>query len=96
MKINGGEKASRNKPKSYSKQRKKEAQQCRRTSFLRKHLSSETVYTQIGISENLKNLLKIWTSGDISTFGDKCSNPRVSFMAHFAFISDCYFFCYCY
>jgi hypothetical protein len=88
MKINGGEKASRNKPKSYSKQRKKEAQQCRRTSFLRKHLSSETVYTQIGISENLKNLLKIWTSGDISTFvGFKSPKVRIQSFRNYSLLS---------
>jgi len=63
----GGVKASRNNPKYYSKQNQKEIQSDKKLSFSRKHLSLETAYTSLGISENLKNLLKIWTSGDIST-----------------------------
>ena len=61
----GGVKASRNNPKGYSTQ--KEIQSEKKLSFSRKHLSFETAYTSLGILKNLKNLLKIWTSGDIST-----------------------------
>ena len=69
----GGVKASRNNPKCYSKQNQKEMaiekiQSARKLSFLRKHLSLETAYTSLDISENLKNLLKIWTSGEVSCF----------------------------
>ena len=71
-KINGGAKASRNNPKCYSKQNQKERlideiQSARNLSFSRKHLSIETVYTSLGISENLKNPLNVMTSGDIAT-----------------------------
>jgi len=66
-KINGGVKASRNNPKCYSKQKQKEIQSVRNLSFLRKHLSLESAYVSLGISKHLKNLLKIGTSGDIST-----------------------------
>ena len=67
----GGIKASRNNPKSYSKQSQKERliikpQSAREMSFSRKDLSLETVHISLGISEKLKNLLKIVTSGDIS------------------------------
>jgi len=64
-KINGGVKASRNNPKSYSKQKMKEIQSARNLSFSRKHLSLETAYTPMGISNNLINLLNVGTSGDI-------------------------------
>lgn len=63
----GGVKASRNNPKCYSKQNQKEIQSSRKMSFSRKNLSLETAYISLGISENLKILLKIWTSGDISS-----------------------------
>ena len=51
----GGVKASRNNPKCYSKQNQKEIQSDKKLSFSRKHLSLETAYTSLGISENLKN-----------------------------------------
>jgi hypothetical protein len=60
----GGEKASRNNLKCYSKQ--KETRSDEKLFFSRKHLSLETAYISLGISENLKNLLKIGTSGVIS------------------------------
>ncbi len=66
FKRKGGVKASRNNPKSYSKQNQKEIQSDKKTSFLRKHLSLETAYTSLGMSENLQNLLKIGTSGEVS------------------------------
>ncbi len=71
-KINGGVKASRNNSKCYSKQNQKEMsieniQSARELPFLRKPLSLETVYTSSSISENLKNLLNVRTSGDVST-----------------------------
>ena len=68
IKINGGEKASRNNPKCYSKRNLKEIRSIRKESFSRKHLSSKAAYSLIGISENLKNLLKIGTSGDVAIF----------------------------
>ena len=79
-KINGGVKASRNNSKYYNKQNQKEMsmeniQSSRKLSFLRKHLSLETAYTILGISENPKNLLMIGASGDISN-GD-CSNRTI-------------------
>ena len=75
----GGVKASRNIPKCYSKQNQKEMlmeniQSAIKLSFSRKHLSLETSYISLGISENLKNLLKIWTSGDVSTMGNISAN----------------------
>ena len=81
-KINGGVKASRNNSKCYSKQNQKEIsskniQSVRNLSFSRKHLSLETAYTSLGISENLKNLLKIRTSGDISTLRCSRANPAL-------------------
>lgn len=68
----GGVIASRNNPKCYSKQNQKEKlidpiQSAKKFSFLQKHLSSVSVYTSMGISKNPINLLKIGTSGDIST-----------------------------
>ena len=63
----GGVIASRNNPKCYSKQNQKEIQSGKKTSFSRKRLSLESSYHSLGISENLKNLLKIGTSGDVST-----------------------------
>jgi len=68
----GGVQASRNNPKCYSKLNKKEIQPCRKMSFSRKTLSLESSYTSLGISENLKNLLKIGTSGDITVFFSLC------------------------
>jgi len=70
IKRNGGEKASRNNPKCYSKQNQKETslkniQSSRNLPFSRKHLSLENTYSLSGISDNLKNLLKIRTSGDV-------------------------------
>jgi hypothetical protein len=38
--------------------------------FSRKHLSLETTFTSSAISLNLKNLLKIGTSGDISSMAE--------------------------
>ena len=72
IKRKGGVKASRNNPKCYIKPNQKERliekiQSARKLSFSRKHLYLETTYPSLGISENLKNLLKIGTSGDIST-----------------------------
>ena len=79
-KVKGGEKASRNNPKYYSKQNQKEMsmeqiQSVRKLSFFGKHLSLETAYTSLGISENLKNLLNVRTSGDVSNGG--CSNLTI-------------------
>ena len=68
IKINGGEKASRNNPECYSKRNLKEIRSIRKESFSRKHLSSKVAYSLIGILKNLKNLLKIGTSGDISIY----------------------------
>ena len=62
----GGVKASRNNPKYYSKQNQKEPQSDKKTSFSRKHLSLESAHNSLGISQNLINLLKIGTSGDVS------------------------------
>ena len=67
IKRKGGVKASRNNPKCYSKKNQKEIQSCRKLSFSQKHLSLESSYNSLGISENLENLLTIRTSGDIST-----------------------------
>ena len=64
----GGVKASRNNPKGYSKQNQKEIQSIRKLSFSRKHLSLESSYNSLGISENLINLLKVGASGDVTTF----------------------------
>jgi len=61
----GGVKASRNNPKCYSKQNQKEIQSGKKTSFSHKHLSLESSYNSLGMSENLINLLKVGTSGDI-------------------------------
>ena len=66
IKRKGGVKASRNNPKCYSKQNQKEIQLDRKLSFSRKHLSLESSYNSLGMSENLINLLKVGTSGDIS------------------------------
>jgi len=68
----GGVKASRNNPKCYSKQDQKETwiekiKSANKLSFLRKHLSLESSYNSVGISENLINLLKVGASGDISS-----------------------------
>jgi len=68
----GGVKASRNNPKCYRKQNQKERlkikpQSARELSFSRKALSLETAYISFGISENIKNLLRIGTSGDVAT-----------------------------
>ena len=65
-KKTGGVKASRNNPKCYSKQ--KEIQSVGDLSFPEKPLSLENAHSSLGISENLKNLLKIRTSGDITSF----------------------------
>jgi hypothetical protein len=59
----GGEKASRNNPEYCNKQ--KEIRLDKNLSFSRKHSSSETAYTSLGILGNPKNLLKIGTSEDI-------------------------------
>ena len=73
--YNGGVTASRNNPKCYSRQKLKEIQLDRKLSFLRKHLSLESAYVLSGISKNLQNLLKIVTSGDITTL-DRITSPR--------------------
>ncbi|MBA7582330.1 hypothetical protein ES708_24258 [subsurface metagenome] len=69
IKNKGGEKASRNNPKYYSKQNQKEIQLEKKLSFSRKHLSLERSYTSLGISENLINLLNVGISGEIFTVG---------------------------
>ena len=74
----GGEKASRNNPNCYSKQNQKEIQPEKKLTFSRKNLSLETAYTSLGLSENLKNLLKIGTSGDVSSKGEN-SNLQLDF-----------------
>jgi len=71
IKNKGGVKASRNNPKYYNKQNQKEIQLEKKLSFSRKHLSLERLYTSLGISENLINLLKVGASGDISTLSVK-------------------------
>jgi hypothetical protein len=63
--YNGGEIASRNNPKCYREQ--KETRLDIKLSFLRKSLSLKLTYALLGISQKLKNLLIIWTSGDITT-----------------------------
>jgi len=63
----GGEIASRNNPKCYSKKNQKEITIDRKLSFSRKHLSLETAYSSLGILKNPINLLKIGTSGDVSS-----------------------------
>ena len=63
----GGVIASRNNPKCYSKQNQKEIQSDNKLPFSGKHLSLETAHTLSGILKNLQNLLKIGTSGEIST-----------------------------
>ena len=60
----GGEKASRNNPKCYSKH--EDIGSDNKLSFLRKSLSFKSAYAILGILEKLKNLLIIGTSGDIS------------------------------
>ena len=62
----GGEKASRNNPKCYSKQNQKEIQSWRQMSFSEKTLSLESAYLSVGILKNLINLLIIWSSGDVA------------------------------
>jgi len=67
----GGEKASRESPKCHSKNNEKKGnsekiQLGRKPFSWRKHLSLGTVYVLQGISEILKNRLKIGTTGDIS------------------------------
>ena len=64
IRIRGGEKASRNNPKRYSKQNQKEIQSDKRNFFPQKHLSLEHSYNSLGISEYLENLLKIRASGE--------------------------------
>jgi hypothetical protein len=66
--YNRGEKANRNNPKCYSKQ--KEIQSGKKTFFSREHLSLESSYDLFGISEKTVNLLKVGTSADISTYGN--------------------------
>jgi hypothetical protein len=66
-KINGGEKASRNNSKCYSKQNQKEIKLDRKLTLSRKHLSLERAHSSLGISYNSINLPKIETSGDVST-----------------------------
>jgi len=81
-KKTGGEKASRNNSKCYNKQNQKEkmmetAQSARKLSFSGKHLSLETTYISLGISKNLINLLKIGTSGDVSTYRKFSANTSL-------------------
>ena len=71
-KNRGGEKTSRKYPKCHSKKIQKKgisekSQLDRKTLSWRKHLSLGSVFILQGISEILKNRLKIGTSGDIST-----------------------------
>ncbi len=70
----GVEKASRNNPKCYSKQNQKEIQSGKKASFSRKHLSLESSYESVGISENPINLVKVGDSGDISITSEKTAN----------------------
>jgi ribosomal protein L4 len=67
----GGEKASRKYPKCHSRKIQngisEKSQLDRKTLSWRKHLSLESVFILRGISEKLKNRLKIWTTGDLST-----------------------------
>jgi len=76
----GGVKASRNNPKCYSKQNQKEIQSGKKTSFSQKHLSLEKSYHSLGISQNPINLLKVGTSGDISSVRriNLFQSPRVA------------------
>ena len=75
----GGVKASRNNPKCYSNQDQKETwiekiQSVNELSFSRKHLSLESSYNSLGISENLINLLKVGASGDVATIRNISAN----------------------
>jgi len=68
----GGEKASRKYPKCHSKKIQKngiseKGQLNRKPISWRKHLSLGSVFILQGISERLKNRLKMGTSGDITT-----------------------------
>jgi len=69
--LKGGEKASRKYPKCHSKKIQKngiseKSQLDRKPLSWRKHLSLGSVFILQGISEILKNRLKIGTAGDIS------------------------------
>ena len=85
-KLQGGEKASRNNPRIYSKQ--KEIQLEKKLSFLRKHLSLETAKELFSISKNLKSLQKVWTMGDVTaqvrihkdSYSFLYGNPKQSFL----------------
>ena len=77
----GGEKASREFPKCPSKNNEKrgdnkKSQLDRKPFFWGKHLSLGTVYVLQGISEILKSRLKIWTTGDISSFAEARATPH--------------------
>jgi len=68
----GGEKASRKYPKCHGKKIQKNGisekiQLDRKTLSWRKHLSLGSVFILQGISEVLKNRLKMGTTGDITT-----------------------------
>jgi len=68
----GGEKASRECPSCHSKKILKDemsekSQLDRKPLSWRKHLSSGIAFILQGISKILKNLLKVWTTGDITT-----------------------------
>ena len=78
IRIKGGEKASRNNSKCYSKQNQKEIQSSRKLSFSRKHLSLERSYDLVGISNNLITSLKVWASGDVATHKGFNLNPVFS------------------
>ena len=71
----GGVMARRDNPKCYDKKNQKKGltaknQSYRNMPFSQKPLSLENTYTLIGISVNRINLLKIGTSGDISSSGE--------------------------
>ena len=78
----GGEKTSREFPKCPSKNNEKkgnseESQLDRKPFSWRKHLSLGSVFILQGISKILENLLKVGTSGDISSCpGFKSPRPH--------------------
>ena len=89
----GGEKASRNNPKNYNRQ--KEIVVSKKIRLLGKHLSLEISYTSVGILENLKNLLKIGTSGDISTDrGSNLSRSTIQFLRNCPLLCTHFLFYY--
>jgi len=70
--LKGGEEASRECPECHSKKIRKDgmrekSQLDRKPLSWRKHLSSGSAFILQGISRILKNRLKVWTTGDVST-----------------------------